>query len=190
MAREQVRKTYKLYVGGSFPRSESGRSYPVTDTAGHFVANAAQASRKDVRDAVVAARAGWAAWSGATAYNRGQVLFRIAEMMEACAATLGEGSSIMMFPEGTRSSTGEMRPFKPGAFELAIENGHPILPIAIVGSADALPKRGFLLQGTHSIRVTVLEPIPPEQFADLTAPELASHVRELIAAEIARPAAD
>lgn len=82
MAREQVRKTYKLYVGGSFPRSESGRSYPVTDTAGRFVANAAQASRKDVRDAVVAARAGWAAWSGATAYNRGQVLYRVAEVME------------------------------------------------------------------------------------------------------------
>ena len=82
MAREQVRKTYKLYIGGSFPRSESGRSYPVTDTAGRFVANAAQASRKDVRDAVVAARAGWAAWSGATAYNRGQVLYRVAEVME------------------------------------------------------------------------------------------------------------
>ena len=57
MPREQIRKTYKLFVGGAFPRSESGRSYPVTDASGRFVANVAQASRKDVRDAVVAARA-------------------------------------------------------------------------------------------------------------------------------------
>ncbi|MGA7688868.1 MAG: aldehyde dehydrogenase family protein [Jiangellales bacterium] len=82
MAREQIRKTYKLYVGGAFPRSESGRSYEVTDTTGAFVANAAQGSRKDVRDAVTAARAGFVRWSGATAYNRGQVLYRVAEVME------------------------------------------------------------------------------------------------------------
>jgi acyl-CoA reductase-like NAD-dependent aldehyde dehydrogenase len=77
-----VRKTYKLYVGGAFPRSESGRTYEVTDTKGHFLANAARASRKDARDAVVAARAAFAKWSGATAYNRGQVLYRVAEVME------------------------------------------------------------------------------------------------------------
>ena len=77
-----VAKTYKLYVGGAFPRSESGRSYPVTDTKGGFLANAAQASRKDARDAVVAARKAFAGWSGATAYNRGQVLYRVAELME------------------------------------------------------------------------------------------------------------
>ena len=77
-----VRKTYKLYVGGAFPRSESGRSYEVTDARGHFVANAAWASRKDARDAVVAARKAFAGWSGATAYNRGQVLYRVAEVME------------------------------------------------------------------------------------------------------------
>jgi acyl-CoA reductase-like NAD-dependent aldehyde dehydrogenase len=77
-----VRKTYKLYVGGAFPRSESGRSYEVTDAKGHFVANAAWASRKDARDAVVAARGAFAKWSGATAYNRGQVLYRVAEVME------------------------------------------------------------------------------------------------------------
>jgi acyl-CoA reductase-like NAD-dependent aldehyde dehydrogenase len=82
MPRTQVRKTYKLFVGGAFPRSESGRSYPVTDAEGRFVANAAQASRKDARDAVVAARAAFAGWAGATAYNRGQVLYRVAEMME------------------------------------------------------------------------------------------------------------
>ena len=97
MAREPIRKTYKLYVGGALTRSESGRSYPVTDSAGTFVAHAARASRKDVRDAVVAARAGYERWSGATAYNRGQVLYRVAEMMEgrreqfAAEVALGEG---------------------------------------------------------------------------------------------------
>jgi acyl-CoA reductase-like NAD-dependent aldehyde dehydrogenase len=77
-----VRKTYKLYVGGAFPRSESGRTYEVTDAKGHFLANAAWASRKDARDAVVAARAAFGKWSGATAYNRGQVLYRVAEVLE------------------------------------------------------------------------------------------------------------
>jgi acyl-CoA reductase-like NAD-dependent aldehyde dehydrogenase len=77
-----VAKTYKLYLGGAFPRSESGRSYIVTDHQGGFLANAAQASRKDVRDAVVAARKAFAGWSGATAYNRGQVLYRVAEVLE------------------------------------------------------------------------------------------------------------
>jgi len=77
-----VRKTYKLFIGGAFPRSESGRSYVVTDAEGAFLANAALASRKDVRDAVKAARAAVAGWSGATAYNRGQILYRIAEMLE------------------------------------------------------------------------------------------------------------
>jgi acyl-CoA reductase-like NAD-dependent aldehyde dehydrogenase len=77
-----VRKTYKLYVNGAFPRSESGRTYEVTDARGHFLANAALASRKDARDAVVAARAAFGKWSGATAYNRGQVLYRVAEVME------------------------------------------------------------------------------------------------------------
>jgi acyl-CoA reductase-like NAD-dependent aldehyde dehydrogenase len=81
-ARLDVRKTYKLYVGGKFPRSESGRSYPVTDAKGAFLANPAQASRKDARDAVVAARTAFAGWSGATAYNRGQVLYRVAELLE------------------------------------------------------------------------------------------------------------
>lgn len=78
-----VAKTFKLYVGGAFPRSESGRSYPVTDAKGRLLAHAALASRKDVRDAVSAARSAFGGWSGATAYNRGQVLYRVAEMMQA-----------------------------------------------------------------------------------------------------------
>jgi acyl-CoA reductase-like NAD-dependent aldehyde dehydrogenase len=83
-----VAKTYKLYLGGAFPRSESGRSYAVyerkgNDRKGRLLAHAALASRKDLRDAVGAARAAFGGWSGATAYNRGQVLYRVAEMLQA-----------------------------------------------------------------------------------------------------------
>ncbi len=81
-SRLAVRKTYKLYVGGAFPRSESGRSYAVSSADGAFLANVAQASRKDARDAVVAARKAFPGWTGATAYNRGQVLYRVAELLE------------------------------------------------------------------------------------------------------------
>ncbi|MDT0450555.1 aldehyde dehydrogenase family protein [Streptomyces hesseae] len=80
--RLSVFKTYKLFVGGKFPRSESGRVYEVTDSKGKWLANAPLSSRKDGRDAVVAARKAFGAWSGATAYNRGQVLYRVAEMLE------------------------------------------------------------------------------------------------------------
>lgn len=81
-ARLTVPKTYKLAIGGAFPRSESGRTYEVTTPKGAFLANAAQASRKDARDAVKAARAAQAGWATATAYNRGQVLYRVAEVLE------------------------------------------------------------------------------------------------------------
>jgi acyl-CoA reductase-like NAD-dependent aldehyde dehydrogenase len=80
--RLDVRKTYKLYIDGQFPRSESGRSYPVAGAAGGVLARPARASRKDLRDAVRAARGAWRGWSGATAYNRGQILYRVAELME------------------------------------------------------------------------------------------------------------
>ncbi|QLE73647.1 aldehyde dehydrogenase [Streptomyces rectiverticillatus] len=80
--RLSVFKTYKLFVGGKFPRSESGRVYEVTDSKGNWLANAPLSSRKDARDAVVAARKAAGGWSGATAYNRGQVLYRVAEMLE------------------------------------------------------------------------------------------------------------
>jgi acyl-CoA reductase-like NAD-dependent aldehyde dehydrogenase len=85
-----VRKTYKLYIGGAFPRSESNRSYPVKDPAGEVVARAARATRKDVREAVRAARAAVPGWSGTTAYNRGQVLYRVAELMEGRRAQFVE----------------------------------------------------------------------------------------------------
>ncbi|MGF2947768.1 aldehyde dehydrogenase family protein [Microbacterium alcoholitolerans] len=80
--RLSIPKTYKLAIGGAFPRSESGRTYEVVSAKGAFIANAAKASRKDARDAVVAARAAVKGWSGATAYNRGQVLYRVAEILE------------------------------------------------------------------------------------------------------------
>ena len=84
MSRLPIKKTYKLYVGGEFPRSESGRTYEAQE------ANVARASRKDVRDAVRAARGAFPKWAGMTAYNRGQVLYRIAEMMEARRSEFAE----------------------------------------------------------------------------------------------------
>jgi acyl-CoA reductase-like NAD-dependent aldehyde dehydrogenase len=88
--RIDVRKTYKLFIGGAFPRSESGRSYVVHDSKGRFRANAARASRKDARDAVVAARKAFGGWSARTAYNRGQIVYRIAEMLEGRRAQFAD----------------------------------------------------------------------------------------------------
>jgi acyl-CoA reductase-like NAD-dependent aldehyde dehydrogenase len=98
MSHLAVPKTYKLFIGGAFPRSESGRTYQARDNKGNFMANAALASRKDVRDAVVAARKGYTSWSKATAYNRGQVIYRIAEMLEGRRNEFGE---LIMISTGT-----------------------------------------------------------------------------------------
>lgn len=81
--RIDVKKTYKLFIGGAFPRSESGRSYEIKNKRGKFIANPAQASRKDLRDAVLSAKSAHPGWSNATAFNRGQILYRIAEMLES-----------------------------------------------------------------------------------------------------------
>lgn len=105
-------------------------------------------------------------------------------MMRACDRALQQGSSIMMFPEGTRSRSGELQPFKPGAFELAIRNEAALLPIVIEGTHKALPKRGFILQGRHPIRITVLHPLPPEAFGDRDARALAEQVRQVIGAHL------
>jgi acyl-CoA reductase-like NAD-dependent aldehyde dehydrogenase len=93
--RLDVRKTYKLYIGGAFPRSESGRSYPVLDKKKKVLARPARASRKDLRDAVRAARAAWKGWSEATAYNRGQILYRVAELMEGRRAQFADELAMM-----------------------------------------------------------------------------------------------
>lgn len=82
MARVPVRKTYKLLIGGAFVRTESGRAYRAMSPAGDFLAHVPLGSRKDVRDAVKAARGAFGGWSGRTAYNRGQILYRAAEMLE------------------------------------------------------------------------------------------------------------
>ena len=102
--RVDVRKTYKLLINGAFPRSESGRSYEVATAEGAFWANVAQGSRKDVRDAVVAARAAQAKWWSATAYNRGQVIYRLAEMAESRRTELGEHVAVA---EGIDSAQAE-----------------------------------------------------------------------------------
>ena len=101
MSRLEVRKTYKLYLGGAFPRSESGRSYEALSPEGSLLANAVRASRKDVRDAVAAARKAAPGWSNITAYNRGQILYRVAEMMEARRADLVD---IVAASEGKRGA--------------------------------------------------------------------------------------
>ncbi|MGH7337589.1 MAG: lysophospholipid acyltransferase family protein, partial [Myxococcota bacterium] len=108
----------------------------------------------------------------------------VVQMMKHCLAALAQGNSIMMFPEGTRSPDGRMRSFKTGAFEIALAAQRPILPIALEGTARALPKRGFVLQGRHPIRVTVLDPLPYAAFAGDDVGALTERVRGLIARAI------
>ena len=108
----------------------------------------------------------------------------IERMMRACERVLQGGSSIMMFPEGTRSLDGRLRSFKHGAFKLAKDARVPLLPIVIEGTSSALPKRGFVLQGRHRIRLRVLDEIPFSRFADKDVETLTSEVRELFAAEL------
>src|SRR5215469_14683146 len=88
MSRLDIRKTYKLYIGGKFPRSESGRYLSARSAKGDHLDNFSHASRKDFRDAVTASRAAVSNWSNATAYNRGQILYRAAEMLQNRSAEL------------------------------------------------------------------------------------------------------
>jgi 1-acyl-sn-glycerol-3-phosphate acyltransferase len=108
----------------------------------------------------------------------------IAEMLQACERTLAEGSSVMMFPEGTRSADGRLQRFKYGAFSLALRSRVPLLPIVVEGTADALPKRGLVLRGRHTIRIRVLDEIPYAQFAALPVEALTEFVRARFAAEL------
>jgi len=108
----------------------------------------------------------------------------VEQMMAACEQTLAEGSSIMMFPEGTRSADGRLKPFKHGAFTIAQRMRVPILPIVVEGTAAALPKRGFVLQGRHAIRIRVLDAIPYARFANLSVDALTEQVRNLFAREL------
>ena len=90
MTQLNVLKTYKIYIGGQFPRTESGRSYVINDANGNPIANVCQSSKKDVRNAVQAARKAFGTWSERSAFNRGQILYRIAEMLEGRKAQFVE----------------------------------------------------------------------------------------------------
>jgi len=105
----------------------------------------------------------------------------IQKMMRACERAIANGSSVYFFPEGTRSKTGELKPFKPGAFILAQKMRVPILPIVISGTRDALPKHSLNFHGRHDIRIKVLDEIPYQSFAMRPPDEIAAHVRKLIA---------
>ena len=105
-------------------------------------------------------------------------------MLEDCNKALAGESSVYLFPEGTRSKTGVVKDFKPGAFLLAQDNKVPILPIAINGTKDALPKKSLNFHGTHPIRVKILEEIPYETFKDLSPEETAAMVRARISESV------
>ncbi len=110
----------------------------------------------------------------------------IAHMMQACERTLRTGSSVMIFPEGTRSGDGRLQHFRHGAFTLAQRAGVPLLPIVVEGTAGALPKRGFVLQGRHTIRIRVLDEIPYESFAAAPIDAVVQTVHARFAAELGR----
>ncbi len=111
----------------------------------------------------------------------------IKKMYKACQKHLERGSSIFLFPEGTRSNTGEMRPFREGAFVLAKRQQVPILPLVIRGSKDALPKSSMNFHGKTHVDVYVLDEIPPESFAETNPRVLAGQVREIIADALTDP---
>jgi acyl-CoA reductase-like NAD-dependent aldehyde dehydrogenase len=135
-ARLAVRKTYKLYLGGAFPRSESGRSYPVKAAkSGELLAFAAQASRKDARDAVVAARSAVSKWSGATAYNRGQVLYRVAELLEGRAVQFAES---LLAAEGLPSLAAARRTVASAIDRWVWYAGWPDKVAQVAGGANAV----------------------------------------------------
>jgi 1-acyl-sn-glycerol-3-phosphate acyltransferase len=105
-------------------------------------------------------------------------------MLTRCEATLAEGSSIYLFPEGTRSTSGELRPFKPGAFLLAHKMKRPILAVAINGTRKALPKYSLNFHGVQELSLEVLGEIPYEAFKNLSVDETAAMVRSRIAARV------
>jgi len=110
----------------------------------------------------------------------------IAKMFVDCEMALADGNSLFVFPEGTRSESGSLKPFKSGAFILAKKMMVPILPVVISGTRDALPKHSLNFHGSHKVSIKVLEPVPYERFADLSAKDIAEMIRDIIAAEIER----
>jgi 1-acyl-sn-glycerol-3-phosphate acyltransferase len=106
------------------------------------------------------------------------------QMMRACERALADGNSIMMFPEGTRSVDGRLRAFKHGAFTLAQQTGTAVLPIIVQGTAEALPKRGFVLQGRHAISIRVLDAVPYRTFMNKPVEQVTEEMRDLFAAAL------
>ncbi len=111
--------------------------------------------------------------------RRGDAL-SVQAMMSHCDRAIQGGNSIMMFPEGTRSSTDRMRSWRLGAFQIAERNCVPIQPIVVRGTADALPKRGFILQGRHAISIEILDPIPADEVAERSTEKMMEHVRTIL----------
>ena len=107
----------------------------------------------------------------------------IRRMMEDSRKTMESGSSVMIFPEGTRSTTGKVERFKEGAFRLAKDTGRPLLPIVLCCTGDALPKHGFWVRGKHRMKVKILDPVSPETFRDMSVDELTQYIHDLISAE-------
>jgi 1-acyl-sn-glycerol-3-phosphate acyltransferase len=108
----------------------------------------------------------------------------IAKMFVDCEKALAKGNSLFVFPEGTRSETGRLKPFKSGAFTLAKKMKIPILPVVISGTKDALPKHSMIFHGGQKMSIRVLEPVPYERFAHLSAEETGDMIRNIIAAEL------
>jgi 1-acyl-sn-glycerol-3-phosphate acyltransferase len=104
----------------------------------------------------------------------------VEQMLKACEVHLDEGSSVFMFPEGTRSPDGEVKPFKPGAFQLALEKKVPILPVVVSGTNKALPKYSMKFTGVQKIYIKIFEEIPYESFKNLSVEETAEMVRRFI----------
>ncbi len=109
----------------------------------------------------------------------------IKNMMDQCEKMISEGNSIYFFPEGTRSKNGIIKPFKPGAFILARKMKIPILPIAISGTTNALPKHSLNFHGHHAISIEVLDEVPYEKFKDLSPEETGECIRKMIAEHVA-----
>ncbi len=107
----------------------------------------------------------------------------IRKMMEDTRRTLKSGSSVMIFPEGTRSATVEVGRFKEGAFLIAKETATPILPIVLYGTGNAIPKHGFWVRGKHRLQVHILDEVPPETFKEMPVEELTEYTRNLIVRE-------
>ena len=110
----------------------------------------------------------------------------IMKMMQDCEKAIREGNSIMMFPEGTRTVDGELRPFKTGAFLLALKTRTPVIPIVIDGSMRVLPKKGLILGANRRIKLNVLEEIPVEKFERMEVDELTKMTRIIMEEELHR----